>query len=229
MNGNANDRVCPDANFDWNEAYTGQGEADYEAPDATFLEEIDSLTPGRALDLGCGAGGLAIELARRGWQVVAVDLAEKAITSARKNAAQRGVAVKFAVGDVSSWEPEGEFDLITSSFALPGASEARRRTFRLAMGALALGGTLLVAEWEGATVDFQTVDSDDFWTSRDEVLRAIEGLEIESAEITDAPVHDHSRGDAHTESEHVHDCGDEAAGFNQSDWKAFYVRARRAT
>ena len=86
MNGKTTETVEPNENFDWNQAYTGQGERDLEAADPNFLEMIDRLKPGRALDFGCGAGGLAIELARRGWQVVGIDIAENAITSARKNA-----------------------------------------------------------------------------------------------------------------------------------------------
>lgn len=223
MGGNATEMIGPNGNFDWDQAYTGQGERDFEAPDPEILEMIDALTPGRALDLGCGAGGLAIELAGRGWQAFGVDIAANAIASARKNAEQRAVDVEFAVGDVGSWTPEGAFDLITNCFALPGSPEARRRTLRNAADALAPGGTLVVAEWEGSTVDFQEACSDDFWTSLDEVLSAIGGLVIERAEITDAPVHDHRRGE-----ERDRDCGDEATDFDRSDWKAFYVRARRA-
>jgi len=221
MDGNSLGNAGPNENFDWNQAYTGQGERDLEAPDSRVLAMIDALTPGCALDLGCGAGGLAIALAARGWQVVGVDIAENAIESARKNAEQRAVHVAFEVGDLSSWVPEGAFDLITNCFAMPGSPEARRIALGRAANALVPGGTLVVAEWEGSTVDSLEC-SDDFWTSREEVLSAIEGLVIESAEIVDIPAHDHSRGD-----ECDHDCGDDAPEFNRSDWKAFYVRARR--
>jgi 2-polyprenyl-3-methyl-5-hydroxy-6-metoxy-1,4-benzoquinol methylase len=223
MNGNAEETFGMDGNFDWNRAYTGQGKRDFEEADEKVLELIDALPPGRALDLGCGAGGLAIELAGRGWQVVGVDLAENAIASARKNAQQRAVDVEFEVEDISRWTPMGAFDLITNCFALPGSREARQSALRKAVGALEPGGTLVVAEWEGSTVDFQGACSDDFWTSLDEVLSAIEGLVIERAEICKVPAHDHSRGE-----EHSHDCGKEAAKSECSDWKAFYVRAHRA-
>jgi SAM-dependent methyltransferase len=229
MNGKTIETVEPNGNFDWNQAYTGQGERDLEAADPNFLEMIDRLKPGRALDLGCGAGGLAIELARRGWQVVGIDIAENAIASARKNADRCAVDVDFAVGDVCSWTPEGAIDLITSCFAMPGTPDTRKCALRRATDALAPGGTLMIAEWEGATVDFGEECSDDFWTSLDEVLTAIEGLAIERAEIIDAPAHDHGRDEAHTDSEHVHDCGDENADSKRNSWKAFYVRARRAT
>jgi 2-polyprenyl-3-methyl-5-hydroxy-6-metoxy-1,4-benzoquinol methylase len=222
MDGNTVETNLPNEDFDWNQAYTGQGERDLKAPDPLVLGMLDGLEPGRALDLGCGAGGLAIELASRGWQVVGVDIAAKAIESARKNAEQRAVDVAFEVKDVSTWAPEGKFDLITNCFALPGTPEERRSALTQAANALAPGGTLVVAEWEGSTVDFLKC-ADDYWTSRDEVLSAIEGLVVESAEIVDIPAHDHGRGE-----EHGHDCGGEATKPNQKDWKAFYVRVRRS-
>jgi 2-polyprenyl-3-methyl-5-hydroxy-6-metoxy-1,4-benzoquinol methylase len=223
MVGNVEETFGMDGNFDWNRAYTGQGKRDLEAADAKVLELIDALHPGRALDLGCGAGGLAIELACRGWQVVGVDIAENAIASARKNVEQRAVEVDLEVADISRWTPVGTFDLITSCFALPGSREARQSVLRKAADALEPGGTLVVAEWEGSTVDFQGASSDDLWTSLDEVLSAIEGLAIERAQICNVPAHDHSR-----DEEHSHDHGKDAAEPECSDWKAFYVRAHRA-
>ena len=80
MNGNAEEMFGTDGDFDWNRAYTGQGKRDLEAADEKVLELIDALPPGRALDLGCGAGGLAIELACRGWQVVGVDILRETVT-----------------------------------------------------------------------------------------------------------------------------------------------------
>jgi methylase of polypeptide subunit release factors len=39
---------------------------------------------GSALDLGCGSGIWAVELARRGWQVTGVDFVPKALRMARR-------------------------------------------------------------------------------------------------------------------------------------------------
>ena len=69
--------------FDWNEAYSGDA-SDYAEPDSGLIEIIDGLRPGRALDIGCGAGGLVVALAERKWQVTGVDIAAKAIEAARK-------------------------------------------------------------------------------------------------------------------------------------------------
>lgn len=62
-------------------------------------EEEGRTVLGRALDLGCGTGTHAIELARRGWDVTGVDAVGRAIAKARKRpGAER---VRFVVGDVT--------------------------------------------------------------------------------------------------------------------------------
>jgi SAM-dependent methyltransferase len=53
------------------------------------------LTPGRALELGCGNGRNATYLAGLGWAVDAVDFSAQAIDWARARAASAGVAVSF--------------------------------------------------------------------------------------------------------------------------------------
>ncbi|MGH9227153.1 MAG: class I SAM-dependent methyltransferase [Acidimicrobiales bacterium] len=62
---------------------------------------------GSALDLGCGSGQWSIELARRGWQVVGVDVVAKAIRRARRRARDEGVDVTFVEGDVTALHDAG--------------------------------------------------------------------------------------------------------------------------
>src|SRR5262249_51124272 len=65
------------------------------------------LTPGRALDLGCGEGADAIWLATNGWQVVAVDIATNALDRARGAAEAAGVVerIDFQHHDLSDSFP----------------------------------------------------------------------------------------------------------------------------
>ena len=66
-----------------------------------FLESEYFPEPGRALDLGCGGGELAILLATRGWEVTGVEFSETALEMARENAQRAGVGIEFLHGDVT--------------------------------------------------------------------------------------------------------------------------------
>jgi SAM-dependent methyltransferase len=68
------------------------------------IEGPPALTPGRALDLGCGTGTNVIYLAQHGWEVVGVDFINEAVQKARKKAQVAGVQARFLVGDVTQLE-----------------------------------------------------------------------------------------------------------------------------
>jgi len=80
--------------------------------EADFLEK--TLAPeGRArlLDIPCGNGRHAIELARRGHSVTAVDLSQEFLDAARLGAKEAGVAVEFRHGDMRALDlPAAAFD-----------------------------------------------------------------------------------------------------------------------
>jgi SAM-dependent methyltransferase len=75
------------------------------APGPQLLDRVlagDSAGAGRrALDVGCGKGRDAIHLAKKGWEVTAVDLEERAIAKARERAAEADATVHWMVGDVT--------------------------------------------------------------------------------------------------------------------------------
>lgn len=106
------------------------------------------LTPGRALDLGCGEGADAIWLATQGWQVVAVDIATNALDRARSAAEARGVAerIDFQHHDLSESFPAGSFDLVSAQFLHSTVHLERRQILRQASAAVAPGGTLLIVD-----------------------------------------------------------------------------------
>lgn len=72
------------------------------------------------LDLGCGTGGHAIELAARGYHVVGVDRSPSMLEVARAKAATRGVGPLFLCADVRSLVLRERFDAVISMFAVVG-------------------------------------------------------------------------------------------------------------
>ena len=78
-----------------------------------LLDFIDTHTPGKALDLGCGTGTNVITLAQHGWQVTGVDFTANAIRKARHKAEQNQVQVDLLIDDVTRLHGlSGPFDLI---------------------------------------------------------------------------------------------------------------------
>lgn len=57
------------------------------------------ISPCRVLDMGCGTGGGAVHLARKGFEVTAFDLVPRAIEQAVARATRAGVRVDFRVAD----------------------------------------------------------------------------------------------------------------------------------
>jgi cyclopropane fatty-acyl-phospholipid synthase-like methyltransferase len=59
---------------------------------------------GRALDLGCGSGRVAVHLARQGLSVVALDVSGVALMRARLRALRAGVSIRFQRVDLLTSE-----------------------------------------------------------------------------------------------------------------------------
>jgi SAM-dependent methyltransferase len=92
-----------------------------------FLVDRLAVGPGaRILDVGCGPGRHAHALARRGFEVVGVDISERFVALARQNAPD-GAAVTFERADARTLEFDSEFDAVISlcqgAFGLSGGGE----------------------------------------------------------------------------------------------------------
>jgi SAM-dependent methyltransferase len=70
-----------DARF-WDETYGGRDQVFSGAPNGVLVTEVAELRAGQTLDVGCGEGADALWLARRGWQVTAVDISVAALRRA---------------------------------------------------------------------------------------------------------------------------------------------------
>ena len=98
------------------------------ANSAAYLEP--HLRPGDSLlDVGCGPGTLTVDLARRvaPGPVLGVDAADGVLDRARRHAAEAGVAVEFAVGDVYHLDlPDDSFDVVHAHQVLQHLSDPVR-------------------------------------------------------------------------------------------------------
>jgi SAM-dependent methyltransferase len=85
-------------------------------PEATsaeveFFERVLELPPGaRVLDVPCGHGRHALELARKGYRVTGVDGSPELLGAAERRAAREAVAVELHFRDMRDLPWSGEFD-----------------------------------------------------------------------------------------------------------------------
>jgi 2-polyprenyl-3-methyl-5-hydroxy-6-metoxy-1,4-benzoquinol methylase len=76
--------------------------------DLTKLCNTGAIRPGKAVDIGCGEGFYSIYLASLGFDVVGIDLSERAIEYARQNANRAGQDVSFEAMDVAACKTLGQ-------------------------------------------------------------------------------------------------------------------------
>jgi SAM-dependent methyltransferase len=107
---------------DYDRIYRGTADSggppwDIGGPQPALARVLDDGVPGRkVLDIGCGTGDLALALARRGYDVTAVDISGVAIDRARAKAAQAGLTVRFEAQDATRLSlPAASFDAVFDS------------------------------------------------------------------------------------------------------------------
>ena len=109
------------------------------------------LTPGKAIDLGCGVGDNAIFLAQQGFAVTGVDFADAAIERAREKARHAGVAVSFIRDDLTRLrQVTGPFALLVDYGSLDDLGNRGRDAYVREVVALTRPGTrflLWCFEW----------------------------------------------------------------------------------
>ena len=103
----------------WDEKYLAQAVPLQLLPNRWLLDHVAMLPRGRALDLATGLGHSAIELARRGWDVTALDISLEGLERARRLAEQHGAQVQWVLGDLDHPPlPSRVFDLVTLFYFL---------------------------------------------------------------------------------------------------------------
>lgn len=130
----------------WDERYSGEEDVWSGAPNPQLVTEASKLTPGSALDVGCGEGGDVIWLAQHGWTVTGADFSRNALTRAGRHAERAGVAdtIDWWQVDARSFAAQGRsYDLVTTHFLHPPGNTMLDVLHRLCE-AVAPGGHLLV-------------------------------------------------------------------------------------
>ncbi|OLT40683.1 SAM-dependent methyltransferase [Saccharomonospora sp. CUA-673] len=182
----------------WDERYRSQQQLFSGNPNGVLVTDVADLPPGQALDVGCGEGGDAIWLARRGWQVTAIDISRVALqrgaAAAHAASAESGSGgsgnvdvaehISWVHGDPTSMAPPADtFDLVSVHY-FPLKREPGDAALRGLLAAVAPGGTLLYVSHDIADVDpsfephlyYQPGEVaellGDDWTIEDNALRA---------------------------------------------------------
>jgi SAM-dependent methyltransferase len=132
----------------WDELYRSLSAVWSGDPNPQLVAEISDLTPGTALDAGCGEGADAIWLAERGWHVTAADISPVALERARAFASNVSDDVARRIdwlhADLLNWSPPAEsYDLVSAQFMHPPTAP-RETLFRRLAAAVKPHGTLLV-------------------------------------------------------------------------------------
>jgi len=80
-----------------------------------YISAAVDMNTAHILDVGCGGGLLAENMARRGAQVTGIDRSAKALSIARLHAEQSGVEVNYVESDAESWAAEHQenYDVVT--------------------------------------------------------------------------------------------------------------------
>jgi SAM-dependent methyltransferase len=135
------------------------------------------------LDLGCGTGAHAEQLAALGYRVLGIDASESMLEQANRRLKQSVVDVtsrlSFSAGDIRSFQAGRRFDVVTALFHVVSyqvENEDLRRTFATAADHLSAGGIFLFDCWYGPAVlsDPPTVRIKRFENSDTRVVRIAE-------------------------------------------------------
>jgi SAM-dependent methyltransferase len=115
---------------------------------SALVEGPGALTPGRALDIGCGTGTQAMYLARNGWRVTAIDAVERPLERARGRARAAGVTtIDWLRADVASLGGlglESGFSLVFDRGCFHGLGDEQRAAYAAGATELAAPGATLL-------------------------------------------------------------------------------------
>ena len=154
----------------WHDVECGAYEADLD-----LWRELAAAARGPILELGCGTGRVALDLAARGHEVIALDADPELVRELAARARTRGVRVRTSVADARAFElPDREIALAIAPMQvvqlMGGASGRRDLLLRVSLHlrrggrlALALADPLEGVPAEGASPPVPDVREQDGW------------------------------------------------------------------
>jgi SAM-dependent methyltransferase len=170
---------------EWDQRYAEKELLWSATPNQFVAAEFAGVTPGRALDLGCGEGRNAVWLAGLGWEVTAVDFSSVAVDRGRAASA----SVEWVVADLTTWEmPEDIYDAVVVAYLhLPPADMSA--ILGRAARALRAGGVFFFVGHDRSNTVGGPQDPEILHTPAS-VSGALTGLEITRAESVTRQVED---------------------------------------
>lgn len=160
----------------WNSFYAERDQIWSGRPNVVLVDEVSDLTPGRALDLGCGEGADAIWLAQQGWTVTGVDISSVALGRAAQHAKDAGVEdrIDWQQHELGRSFPEGSFDLVSVQFLHSKTELPRDVILRSAAGVVAPHGVLLIEGHMGFPPGEHNPHPDIHFPTPDEVIESLD-------------------------------------------------------
>jgi len=94
------------------------------APNEEQLQLLGDITGKNILEIGCGGGQCSIAFAKKGANVIGIDISKEQVKYARKLAADNGVEVDFRKGDFHDLPIDaGSQDIVFTAFSLMYAND----------------------------------------------------------------------------------------------------------
>jgi len=118
-------------------------------PPPMLVRTLDQrMTPGNALDIGCGAGTYSLYMAGRGYAVTAIDFMPQAVEMTRRRAADAQYDIDVVEVDLRTWVTDKRFDVILDVGCLHSLAPRDRSVYRKQLLRwLAPGGDFVLTHW----------------------------------------------------------------------------------